>query len=65
MLSNFRSYNSTYATSPAAAVFNAAAAVQTQPTPHTPALGAVGATNPSSVYARYLLIFARYLIFLS
>lgn len=48
----FRSYNSTYATSPAAAaVYNAT--VQSQPTPHTPTLGAaVGATNPTSVYAR-------------
>ncbi|VDM10292.1 unnamed protein product [Wuchereria bancrofti] len=47
-----RSYNSTYATSPAAAVYNAT--VQSQPTPHTPTLGAaVGATNPTSVYASF------------
>ncbi|VDM42799.1 unnamed protein product [Toxocara canis] len=43
-----RSYNSTYATSPAAAVYSA---VQSQQTAHTPTLGAVGATNPTSVYA--------------
>ncbi|CAG9535611.1 unnamed protein product [Cercopithifilaria johnstoni] len=51
--SQYGSYNSTYATSPAAAaVYNAA--VQSQPTPHTPALGAaVGATNPTSVYASF------------
>ncbi|VDK80238.1 unnamed protein product [Litomosoides sigmodontis] len=48
----YGSYNSTYATSPAAAVYNAT--VQTQPTQHTPALGpAVGATNPTSVYASF------------
>uniref|UniRef100_A0A0R3R7T8 Fibroin 1 n=1 Tax=Brugia timori TaxID=42155 RepID=A0A0R3R7T8_9BILA len=47
-----KSYNSTYATSPAAAVYNAT--VQSQPTPHTPTLGAaVGATNPTSVYASF------------
>ncbi|VDN19806.1 unnamed protein product, partial [Gongylonema pulchrum] len=47
------SYNSTYASSPAAAaVYNAA--VQSQTTPHTPTIGAaVGATNPTSVYASF------------
>uniref|UniRef100_A0AAF5Q2K8 DZF domain-containing protein n=2 Tax=Wuchereria bancrofti TaxID=6293 RepID=A0AAF5Q2K8_WUCBA len=50
--SQYGSYNSTYATSPAAAVYNAT--VQSQPTPHTPTLGAaVGATNPTSVYASF------------
>ncbi|VBB26928.1 unnamed protein product [Acanthocheilonema viteae] len=51
--SQYGSYNSTYASSPAAAaVYNAT--VQSQPTPHTPALGAaVGATNPTSVYASF------------
>ncbi|KHN81017.1 Zinc finger RNA-binding protein 2 [Toxocara canis] len=47
--SQYGSYNSTYATSPAAAVYSA---VQSQQTAHTPTLGAVGATNPTSVYAR-------------
>ncbi|VDN01120.1 unnamed protein product [Thelazia callipaeda] len=48
---NSRNYNSTYASSPAAAVYNA---VQSQQTPHTPTLGAtVGATNPTSVYASF------------
>uniref|UniRef100_A0A915BLQ4 DZF domain-containing protein n=1 Tax=Parascaris univalens TaxID=6257 RepID=A0A915BLQ4_PARUN len=46
----YGSYNSTYATSPAAAVYSA---VQSQQTPHTPTLGAVGATNPTSVYASF------------
>uniref|UniRef100_A0A158R5J6 DZF domain-containing protein n=1 Tax=Syphacia muris TaxID=451379 RepID=A0A158R5J6_9BILA len=44
----YGNFNSTYATSPAA-VFSA---VHSQQTPHTP-LNAVGATNPTSMYASF------------